>query len=129
MPNVEKLHDVYSTLVVECYKLKQGKARGQQQDQTKRDFNKIVEAHDKVQPARDKAGDSFKKSLEEYAAHHNRPTALTHTHLPLYLALSLCLFVSIIYLFLYSLAEYVAHHSRRAPSWHWRCSFAWESTA
>ena len=66
MPNVEKLHDLYSTLVVECYKLKKGKVRGQQQDQTKRDFNKIVDALANKEPARDKAGDLFKKSLEEY---------------------------------------------------------------
>lgn len=66
VPNVEKLHDVYSTLVIECYKLKKGKVRGQQQDQTKRDFNKIVDTLASKEPARDKAGDSFKKSLEEY---------------------------------------------------------------
>ena len=41
-------------------------ARGQTRDQSRKDFNKIVDGLAKLEPARDKAGEAFKKSLEEY---------------------------------------------------------------
>lgn len=66
VPNVEKLHETYSGHCIEHMKYNESAKKGQTDNQTKKDYNKILDGLDKTTKLREDAGASFKKSLEKY---------------------------------------------------------------